>query len=499
MIEVKRFSVRYAGADSWALRDVDLRVEPGEFVFITGPSGCGKSTLLRCLAGIVPRSGVAHQEGSVTVGGLDVAGHPVAELAKRVGLVFQNPATQLFNLRVDEEIAFGPRNLKLSPGEVAGRVDFALHSVGIEELRERPIRSLSGGEQQKVAIASVLAMRPQVLILDEPTSNLDWKGTGRVLEALERLNRQYGLTILVVEHRLHALEKLAGRVVIMHEGRIALDGPPAEIFAQKELLNSLGMPYPWRLVERGHRDYLPEGIAPPQADGPPLVEMRGIVAGYGRQTILQDVDLSIHPGQFVALVGDNGAGKSTLSRVLAGLLRPRRGQVIWAGKDKQRIGILFQNPLHQLLCEVVEDEVSFGPRNFGLFDAGEIEAILEATALASLRHKRPQALSVGQQQRVALAAALSLRPHLLILDEPTMGQDWGHLSRFMDFLARLNREGQTILLITHDDKLVCRYARRVVSLHEGRIVADGELVSPALTLQRGRHTMPGVSPPTQGH
>ncbi len=194
--------------------------------------------------------------------------------------------------------------------------------------------------------------------------------------------------------------------------------------------------------------------------------------------MLHGIDLALYPGEFVALVGDNGVGKSTVARVLAGILRPQRGRVVWDRplrrlSSGRRVGLLFQNPLHQLVCDEVEEEVSFGPRNYGEAAGDGIEAVLEAADLTAIRHRRPQALSAGQQQRTALAATLALSPRLLILDEPTMGQDWGHLSRLMDFLTHLNRNGQAILLITHDYKLICRYARRIIRLHEGRVLADG--------------------------
>jgi energy-coupling factor transporter ATP-binding protein EcfA2 len=488
MIDIKNLSVRYAGQREWALREIDLHIEPGEFVLITGPSGCGKSTLARCLTGLIPQAQAAQLQGEIRVNGLDVTAYPVSRLAAHAGLVFQNPATQLFNLYVGEEAGFGPRNLGLPLEEVEERVAFALEATGIEHLRDRRIQSLSGGEQQRLAIASVLAMRPRLLVLDEPTSNLDWRGTEQVLNTLLHLNRSHGLTILVIEHRLHALAGLANRAILMHEGRIVLDGRPDQVLSDKALLARLGVRYPWHLIERGYREYLPDSIAPPPTDVAPLVTLQGVVAGYGRQMVLHDIDLALYPGQFAALVGDNGSGKSTLSRVLTGLLRPRQGRVIWTEGIRRlpagrRAGVLFQNPLHQLLCDTVADEVAFGPKNFDIFSPQEVEAVLEAADLTPLRQRRPQAVSVGQQQRVALAATLSLAPRLLILDEPTIGQDWGHLSRFMDFLIHLNRNGQAILLITHDDKLICRYAERVILLHEGCIIADGR---PSLPAQRSQ-------------
>jgi energy-coupling factor transport system ATP-binding protein len=207
----------------------------------------------------------------------------------------------------------------------------------------------------------------------------------------------------------------------------------------------------------------------------PLVELRGIEAGYGRAKVLRGLDLALYPGEFAALVGDNGAGKSTVGRVLAGLLRPRRGRVVWRGKSDRipRVGLVLQDPLVQLFCDTVEDEVAFGPRNLGRFAPQDVEQVLTVAGLTALRRRSPYVLSCGQQQRTALAATLALKPELFILDEPTLGQDWGHLSRIMDFLIELNGQGLTLLVITHDYKLICHYARRILVLSEGRIVADG--------------------------
>ncbi len=477
MIDVAGLTVSF-GAQA-ALSDVSLHIARGEFVLVSGPSGCGKSTLALCLAGLIPQAVAARTAGRVTVAGLDTQVEPLPRLAHQVGVVFQNPATQLFNVTVEEEVAFAPHNLGLPAAEVESRVEQALSATGIAHLRRRALRTLSGGEQQRVAIAAVLALRPPVLVLDEPAANLDWHGVEAIAATLARLHREQGLTVVLVEHRLAAFARLATRVVLLEAGRVAADGAPAAVLADKARLAALGLRYPWLDAERRAE---PVGPVQRPAGEVPLVALRQVTAGYGRRAVLVGLDLAIYPGEFVALVGDNGAGKSTIARLLAGILRPWRGRLAWHPNLRRlpagrRVGLLFQNPMDQLVCDQVGEEVAFGPANYGL--RADLSPLLEAADLAALTARRPQALSVGQQQRTALAATLALAPRLLILDEPTMGQDWGHLSRLLDYLARLHRAGQSILLITHDDRLVCRYARRVVRLEAGRVVADGALPMPA--------------------
>ncbi len=441
VIETHGLAVRYPEAHG--LRGVDLSVAPGAFVLIGGPSGSGKSTLAHALMGLIPQTVPAEVSGHVCIAGLDPRRHSVAELAARVGLVFQDPAAQLFNGSVAEEVAFGPRNLGLPPGEIAARVQHAMAATGCAYLGDRTVRHLSVGEQQRVAIAAVLAMRPSVLLLDEPTANLDGEGVEQLTQVLVRLRREMPVTIVVIEHRLHPFIPHADRLIWLADGRIAADGAPAGTLARVQ-----PAPEPRVLLQT-------------PSNGP-LVALDAVTAGYGRSSVLRDCSLTLHRGDFAALVGPNGAGKTTLARVLAGTLRPRRGRVVWHARGRRwRVGLLQQNPGHQLVCDTVEEEVRFGPRNLGAAwgrAAARGEAVLARTGLLALRRRPTHALSAGERQRAALAATLSLDPALLILDEPTVGQDWGRMIRVLDFLADLNQAGQTVLLITHDERLVARYA-----------------------------------------
>ncbi len=458
------------------LREVNLAVEPGECVLLAGPSGSGKSTLIQCLSGLIPRCIPARLSGAIRVGGREVRDAPVAEMSKQVGVVFQNPRTQLFNVRVEDEVAFGPRNVGLEPDEIEGRVAWALASVGLAHLRARSTHALSGGELQRLAIAAVLAMGCRLLVLDEPLASLDVEGTRSVIDVVRGLNRDSGVTVIVVEHRLGPAAAVAGRTVLLHEGAVVADGPTDEVLGRRELLRRLGLRRPAEDAQTVWRELVQSG---PPSTSPPLVSLRGVTAGEGRPPALRDLDLTIHEGDCLAVVGDNGAGKSTLARLIAGVLRPRRGVMSCAGGRRLRpatgVGMLFQDPTAQLLCDTVEDEVAFGMRNLRRPSAHAVNETLAVVDLARLRKRPVFALSLGEQQRLALAAVLCLRPRLLILDEPTVGQDWGHMERFMEAVLRLNRAGSAIVLISHDLKLVHRYASRVVVLEEGHVVADGVL------------------------
>lgn len=450
MIQVRRLHVCYP--ETCALQGVDLSIPSGSFVLVGGPSGGGKSTLAHALVGLIPHIVSAQVRGEISVAGMDPRLHGGARMGTRVGLVFQEPATQLFSGTAEEEVAFGPRNLALPGDEVAARVEYALDAAGCVPLRRRAVRSLSGGEQQRVAIAAVLAMQPEVLILDEPTANLDGQGVELVTKALTRLHRQFRVTVVVIEHRLEPFLPHADRLIWLADGRVVAEGPPAQT------LQGVCTPWPPPPSRRVEGDE-------------PLVTLQAVTVGYNGRPVLRDCSLTLRRGEFAALVGPNGSGKTTLARLLAGLLRPQRGRIVWHAdvhRAHPRVGLLQQSPLHQLVCDTVEEEVRFGPRNLGDERPGEIEQVLAEADLLPLRHRSTQALSVGQQQRAALAATLSLHPQFLILDEPTVGQDRQHLARLMDSVARMNQAGQTVLLITHDRELVKRYAGRVWVLNGGQ-------------------------------
>jgi energy-coupling factor transport system ATP-binding protein len=389
-------------------------------------------------------------------------------------MVFQNPSSQLFHLRVEDEVAFGLYNLGLPEDQVRSRSAAALEALSLTAIKDRRPAELSGGQKQRVAIAAALAMRPEILVLDEPTASLDVASTRQVLKALRTLNIEHGLTIIIIEHRLAEIAHLARRALILERGRIAADGDIDRVLQDRAVLRRLGLRRPAVEVLDNWECLLPsEESASANPAAEVLLEFQGLSTGYGRKPVIQDIDLLLYQGDFAALVGENGAGKSTLALAACGLLKPQKGGVLFKGGRKiipgQDITLLFQNPCDQLFTDTVDEEVAYGPLNFDTHCHLEHEEVLHHADLFELRGCRPGLLSMGQQQRTALAACLSLRPALLILDEPTLGQDWGHLERLMDYLVRLNRQGTAILLITHDYKLVHRYARRVIWMEGGRI------------------------------
>jgi len=444
---LSRLSYWYPGADQPALRDVNLLIEAGLTV-VAGPSGGGKSTLLRVLNGLVPHFHGGRIAGAAEVDGHDIITTATRSLARTVGFVFQDPELQTVYDAVDREVAFGLENIALAPREMAGRVEEALHAAGVAHLAGRSVRTLSGGERQRVALASALAMRPRLVVLDEPTSQLDPEGAAMVLDAVRGIVEQ-GRAALIAEHRLERLIELATALVTVDGGSVTTvqPSPPA----------STG-PTP-RARERS-------------PGGPLAWSLSNARAGFGGRVVLDNVDAAGHQGEVVALSGPNGGGKTTLLRLVAGALQPMAGKV---ERRPGRIAYLPQNPTALLHRPTLRSEVSLTLERAG--DPETPEAILEELGLLSVAGRYPRDLSCGERQRAALAAVLPGRPDLVLLDEPTRGMDAAALAALVRLVSRLRDSGSAIVLATHDADLRLALADRVLHVSGGRVTeAESRLV-----------------------
>ncbi|MFL1437885.1 ABC transporter ATP-binding protein [Nocardiopsis protaetiae] len=488
-VELSGWGWRHAGRDAHTLRGVDLTIEPGERVLLLGASGTGKSTLLHALAGLTGEDGAigGEEEGLLLVDG---------EQARRgragVGLVAQDPESQIVMARVGDDVAFGPENLGVPPEEIGGRVHEALEAVGFPYGPRHPTGALSGGEKQRLVIAGAMAMRPRLLLLDEPTANLDPAGAELVRGVLGRLLERAGATMVLVEHRVAEVVDLVDRVVVLEAGGgVIADGTPEEVFAAHGAsLAARGVWVP------GHEPAPGLGAAP---GGPVLLEAQGLAArtppGLGvraapRRIVLEEVGVAVRAGTATALTGPNGAGKSTLLTLLAGLSKPYRGAVLprgpLAGADRRplsrwparrlarHVGTVFQHAEDQFVTGTVRDELRFAPLRAGLGEA-ETEAwvgeLLERLRLNALADVHPYTLSGGEKRRLSVATALSSgpshAPDTLMLDEPTFGQDTRTWTELVELLGELRSQGRAVVMATHDE-LLLRH------LHDVRIsVADG--------------------------
>ena len=472
---------RYAGADRPALADIALDVAPGELLLVVGPSGSGKSTLALTLAGLIPHDIPGDCTGWLEVDGVDAAGDG-DELRGRVGLVFQDPDRQLVMDRVEDDVAFGLENRAWPREAMVDRVPDALAEVGLAGLgRRRPTR-LSGGEQQRLALGGVLAPRPGILVLDEPTANLDPPGAGAMLDRLAELRARRRTTVVLVEHRLPRAWDLADQVLALGaDGRPIDAGPPGAVLGRSgEALHAAGI---WLPADDPVADGTGRAPVPPPAlPGIPLSEAYDIWFEYERgQPVLRNVDLAVTAGERVALTGPNGSGKSTLGRVVVGLIRPARGTVRLGGRDPGRLrpanlarlaGYVFQDPERQFLAGTVAQEVRLGLRRPELSRVDELMDRL-GLPLGRFAARSPYRLSGGEQRRLSLACVLVRRPRLLVLDEPTFGQDRHGYEALLAILRERVDEGAALVAATHDERLVTDLAQRRVALVGGRVTWDG--------------------------
>jgi energy-coupling factor transport system ATP-binding protein len=517
MITIRNLSFRYKGGDKNALSGINLEIPEGDFLGIIGSSGAGKSTLSYALNGVAPHHFPGDFYGEVVINGLDTLEAGTEAIARHLGSVFQDINAQIVAPVVEDEILFGLENFGVPREEIENRLEEALAAAGISELRARAVNSLSGGQKQKLAIAAITALRPGVIVLDEPTGELDPRSSRNIFEYLRKLNENFGITVVIVEQKIMLLCEFAKHLAVMDRGSLILEGTVGEVLRNAGALESAGIniprvtalgraltesglyrgdpPYDLARAEGMMREVLasaggapPYKKAAPEAVGKkdPLLRFEKVCFGYGGETALEDVSFEIGRGEFVALLGENGAGKSTLCRLCNGLLKPSSGTVWVQGRNTKEVkvsatarsvGYLFQNPDRQLCQNTVREEILFGLEYALAPDgrASEKERRCEETlALFSLDGNRaPFTMSRGERQQVALASVLARKPPFLILDEPTTGLDYRECMTIMAVLSRLHREGTTVLMISHDMEVVADFAGRVLVLNRGRLIGDG--------------------------
>jgi energy-coupling factor transport system ATP-binding protein len=620
VIEIDGLGFKYVGRREPTIRDLSLSIQAGESVLVLGPSGCGKSTLALCLNGAVPQAISGEMSGAVRIDGLDTRRASMADLAQRVGIVFQDPEAQFCMLNVEDEVAFGLENLAVPRAEMDARIDGALAMVGLLDRRGERIERLSGGQKQRLALACVLAQEPDILVLDEPTAQLDPAATAEVMALLGRLRAQRRHTLVIVEHRLDEVMPLVDRALVFSaSGELVADGPPRQVIREhgdwlaeagvwtphvSELARGLAhkgivvdpfpvtvdeavtalRPHVPRLEEaplhptmgrcaartsatptslhpHGHLTPSPpyhgplrgggaggEGhrCSPLQRNGDdvgagpercrsaerysrsagacepkdsraaqrpgvwsstPLLQVRGLSFGYARapKPVLRGLSFSIESGELVAVVGANGAGKSTLARLIAGIVRPPAGAVLVNGRDvsavrtgalARDVGYVFQYPEHQFVGQTVLDDVAYGLRRAGVAEKEAVaraNAMLDDFGLSRLGPAHPFTLSHGEQRRLSVASMLVLGQRLLLLDEPTFGQDQRNATMLLDKLEALAASGRAIVAVSHDMRLVAERAQRVLVLVDGSLVFDGppaDLFADADLLARARLTPP---------
>lgn len=561
VLELDRVSIRHEGAERPTPAEVSFDVAPGEVVLVLGPSGCGKSTLALALDGLVPHAVPAELAGTVRIAGLDSRDHPVGVLSEHVAMVFQDPDAQVVTGTVLDEVCFAPENQLVEASEVLARAERALKLVGLWDRRTENPDALSGGGRQRLAIACALAMAAPVLVLDEPTANLDPAGIDEVYAVLRELADDDEHAIVLVEHNLDAAVDLVDRVLVLDaDGRLVVDGPARETLRERaDELAELGVwlpvstlaamrlrdaglpigPLPLTPAELGAAldamptlppplgdsspvrstalapalSLAPSGSAPAQAA--PAIRARGLsVRRGGRRgpVVVDDVDLEVAPGEFLAIVGTNGAGKTSLLQALAGVIPAPRGTVEVLGIDParadarervRRVGFVFQNPEHQFVAPTVREELEQGLRLQGLADEAVTEArdrMLRRFGLEAHAEQHPFLLSGGQKRRLSVGTALVAGAPVLALDEPTFGQDRARAAELLDMLRTLNDEGTTVLVVTHDLQLVADYAGRLAVMADGRLIGVGptaEVLAGPLIEQSGlRH--PPLARATRG-
>jgi len=514
VVTIKDLKYRYRDQKRNALDDINLDLQEGDFLVIMGPSEAGKSTLAATFNGLVPHFFKGKFKGDVIVLDKNTRDFSVAEMAKEVGMVFQDFEAQLFSTNVELEIAFGPENFGVDRQEIAKRIDENLKLVGLDHLKNRPPSTLSGGQKQKLAIASVLAMQPRVLVMDEPTTDLDPISKYGVFQIADELRNREDLTLVVVEHETEEAIH-AGKILIIKEGAPLMYGPASEVLRNVELMESNGvMPLgitlyfsrmksdylpltvedgletfkknQWKISEKCYQQLVEADKERSQSHAEPLIVCKDLEHTYPNGfKALRGVDLQINRGEIVAIVGQNGSGKTTLVKHFNGLFMPTDGEISVNGKPTKeqgvfelgkQVGYVFQNPDHQIFSDTVFEEVAYSLKLRGADEElikQRVKEALEAVGLVGFEQEDPFSLTKSGRQRVAVASVLAAKPDVLILDEPTTGLDYAEQRSMMELVKRLNQDGSTIIFVTHHMWVVAEYAQRMYVVKDGKIMLEG--------------------------
>ncbi|MEA4811849.1 MAG: energy-coupling factor transporter ATPase [Anaerolineaceae bacterium] len=484
---IEDLSFRYHSRQNWAIENIHLSLEPGEVMLLAGSSGCGKTTLMRCINGLIPNVYRGDMQGCVSLFGQDVYGMQLSEISQQIGTLLQDPEKQILGTYVLNEVCFGLECLALPRREMIARADEALQRLHIANLRDKETFDTSGGEKQKVALAGVLAMRPKILLLDEPLASLDPASAREALQIFRELADE-GLSVMIVEHRVEDVLTISPeKVLYMENGRLTYQGNSRGL-VQVVDYHQIKLPAPV-LVERAKNEAAPlfkPAIPALDPASKPLIKFDHVNFAYrkGAPEVLHDLHFEVRAGEVIAILGHNGSGKTTTVKHALGLLKPTDGSVLLEGKDTrkttiaksaQTLGYVFQSPTQMLFAPTVHDELAFGPQNLG-FDKEKTESnvawAIETVHLEEELPTPPLALSFGQQKRVSIASVLSMRSRILMMDEPTAGQDYWNYNAFMDCILQMPGF-DSIIFITHDLDLALIYANRVLVVCNGRIVADG--------------------------
>ena len=547
MIEIQELTFKYNGAKKNALDKISLEIEKGGFVGIIGESGAGKTTLCNCINGLIPHHYTGDFYGSVKVDGTDTFEINAGKLALKVGSVFQDIESQITGYFVEDEILFGLENFGIPADEIESRITSALETMGISELRHKEISSLSGGQKQKVVIAAILALEPDILVLDEPTGELDPASSVQIFQMLKKLNEEKGITIIVAEQKIMLLCEFVKKLIVLEHGTCVHYGEIRSTLTHQREMEEAGINCPRVLTLTGKM--VDQGLAPkgmkaedriclnaqeaaefvkkvlpsslprgtvssgtdcpvkPDNDNTDLVlEFSHVGFSYNETANVRDLNVKVHKGDFISIIGSNGAGKSTFSKLTNGLLKPSTGDVLVVGKNTKKqkvsalakhIGFLFQNPDRQICCSTVREEIAFSLRNNGIPEE-EIKARVEKT-LSEFNFDgdtEPFNMSRGQRQRLCLACLIALNPEILILDEPTTGLDYRECMEVMEKITKLNENGTTVIMVCHDMEVVLDFAKTIIVMNRGEILGQGatrEVLANRDLLQRARLLPPQIA------